>query len=332
MRARPTDVTILGGCAPQFPFAAAAALPAPSWGAAPPRFPPGGRFGVRARSLRSLPCAHARRFAAAAALLGLAVLLGACSSPPPPPRDETAELARYSKLDIEIHDLGTANAALAARVAALEAALAMRKHPDDDLAARIAAIESKLSAAEDKVAALELAHAIQAAESEKRDVIIDRKSDARASAPAPGEVVKPLAAIDGESFSFVRNGTLDLARLAGVEAPRRDVDDERRAREAEAWGETLDRAAAAARVHARLEELLTQGALSFTYPDAAPAEKRGLVVYAHVKRPDGSEIVVNEVLIREGLALPQGDHPQRAAYEKLGDEARSKKAGFFEKR
>ncbi len=81
-------------------------------------------------------------------------------------------------------------------------------------------------------------------------------------------------------------------------------------------------------MRSKLEDLLASGEVTFSYPEAPATEKRGLLVYARVKAKEGG-LVVNEVLLREGLALARGEHAERARYEKLEGEAREAKRGFF---
>jgi endonuclease YncB( thermonuclease family) len=253
------------------------------------------------------------RRAAPILVLGFVLGLG-CSSPPPPPKDDLAMLARISALDLKIDEQERGRANLLPRIAALEAALGRRPRPDDDLVARIAAIESKLATLEDKVAFLEMARDVDRRE-EKPGTILDRKKTTAdgSPAPAPGEVVRPLVAISGDTFSFVRKGKVDVARLAGVEAPGREDE------------------GAATKARERLEELLTGGELRFEYPPGDRGEARGLTVYARVKKPDGSELIPNEVLLREGLvlAVALGEHPRKADFEKAQAEAKSAKRGIF---
>jgi len=261
---------------------------------------------------------------------GLLLLLAACSSPPPP-KDDTALLARLAAIDERIESQEKARDALLLRIGALERARPPDAHPSIDLAAGIASLESRTSSLDDRLAVLEAARNAPPPPppaAEEKATIVDRKKEA-APPPAPNEPVRPLAAIDGETFSFVHEGAIDLARLVGVETPVKDEDDVRKLRAIEAWGEHFDFDAGAARARARLEELLTQGELSFTFPEGASNARRGLLVYARVKTADGSPLSVNETLLREGLALARGEHPQRSAFEKLEAEAREKKKGFF---
>lgn len=253
--------------------------------------------------------------------LVLALALAGCSSPPPPPRDDLPLLARLAAVETKLDDQERTRTNLLLRLAALEGRLGAKPRPDDDVAARVAAIESKLAALEDKVGFLEMARDVadrrERRADDERDAgdkgtrILDRKKTPdRPVAPAAGEVVKPLAAISGDTFSWVRERKVDLARLAGVEAPSRDDE------------------AHSAKARERLEELLTAGELTFEYPGGAP-EARALVVYARVKKPDGSEHLANELLIKEGLVRASGEHPRKADFERLEAEARAARLGIF---
>jgi endonuclease YncB( thermonuclease family) len=256
-----------------------------------------------------------------------AVILVALGCSSPAPREDTALLARLAAIEGRLGQLERrGEPGLEKRGAPL-----VREEGTAQLAA-IGALSSRIVALEERIALLEAAMAspsrapaAQASEDNGATVIDRRKS--RARPPSPGEVVRPLAAIDGETFSFVVQGELDLARLVGIEVPLKGMDEARRARALGAWP-GLDLDAAAAKVRSRLEDLLASGELSFTYPEAPAVEKRGLLVYARLKAKDG-ELVLNEVLLREGLALARGEHAERARYEKLEAEAREQKRGFF---
>lgn len=245
-------------------------------------------------------------------LLLAVVILAGCSSPPPP-RDDFAVPARISALEVKLDERDKERANLLLRIAALEATVARKPKSDDDVAARIAAIETKLGALEDKVAFLELARDADrraAAESaEKPPQIVDRRRPQDHA--APDEVVKPVVVMSGEMFSFVRQGKVDVARLAGVAAPARDDEP------------------AATKARERIEDLLKGSELRLDYPDTKPAESGAAFVYARAKKPDGSEVVVNEVLLREGLVRAAGEHPRRAEFEKLEGEAKAARRGIF---
>src|SRR5581483_517870 len=141
--------------------------------------------------------------------------------------------------------------------------------------------------------------------------IIDRKRNGDTPGlPGPGEPVRPLVAISGDTFSFVRSGKVDVARLAGVEAPGREDE------------------AAANKARDRMEELLSGAEVTFELPEA---KGTSLVVYARAKKPETGEVSLAETLLKEGLVRAKGEHPRREAFEKLEAEARSAKRGLFAK-
>ena len=235
--------------------------------------------------------------------LGLSGLLGCASTVPP----ETDLLrARVAAAELRVDQLESERKLLALRVATLEETLARFPRPvtGRELEARVAALEVKVLAGVD--APLEPRDPARVSAETPRITIVDRRGPA--PVPAPGEVVKPLAAVDGVSFSFARGQALDLARLEGLEGP-----------------------AEAAR--ARLEALLGAGELSFRYDETreerreADGERR-LLVYAEVKTP-ADVLSVNEALLREGLARARKGHAREAAFEKLEAEARAAKRGLF---
>ncbi|HZV02123.1 MAG TPA: thermonuclease family protein [Planctomycetota bacterium] len=264
-------------------------------------------------------------------VLVLVLVLG-CESPPPP--QDTTLLARVvqdeNKLDARDREVKE----LQARVDALEKS---SRPANVDQDARIAALEAKLLEERERVVKLEekleLLAAAKMTPPPPKDTdgvtIIDRKRPSRAL-PAAGEVVKPVATISGETFSFVHEGRVDLARLVGVETPLRAQDDgdERKKRQLEAWGEKFDAEAGWEKARARLEELLGSGDVSFAYADEQD-EKRGVSVYVQVKKKDGTTVVVNELLLKEGLALSRGLHGRRSDFDKLEEDARAAKRGFF---
>jgi endonuclease YncB( thermonuclease family) len=244
-------------------------------------------------------------------LVVLLLLAGCAADPPPPPHEDLATLARINELDVKVHERDKERESLLLRIAALEATAGRKAPPDPDQQAKIMALEARVTALEDKITLMELQREVEKRE-EKSSVLDRRPGDNVAElkvVPKPGEVVKPLVAISGESFSFLLGKSVEVARLAGVEAPSKETD---------------EKAASAARE--RLEELLTGSEVRFEYPDKPT---KTLQVYAKVKRTDGSEVVANEVLLVEGLVRARGEHPRKEAYEKLEAEARAAKRGQF---
>jgi endonuclease YncB( thermonuclease family) len=278
----------------------------------------------------------------ALALLLAGGALAACSSKEPVPKpdeiEHTAVLARVAAIDLKLEESERQRAALEERVRALERWKKEWGTPVP-LEAQIAALGSKVADLEARNTALELklsALVTPPKEDERRALIVDRR--AVTVVPAPDETVKPLAVIDGETFSFAYRGSADVAALAGIEAPLRprdyDSDPERRARAVAAWGEgAVSSEAAWLRGRERLEALLVEGDVSFRY-DGPPEERREtsgrgrLLAYVHVQR-SGESIILNDVLVSEGLALPHGSHERAGELERLSEEARHEKRGLF---
>jgi endonuclease YncB( thermonuclease family) len=277
----------------------------------------------------------------ALAVLTLTALPAAGCRSDPPLVDTTVEL-RLQALESRSDD-PAARASLEKRVHALEDALA-KKPSDSPDAGKVAALEARIAVLEERLRPRDDATTEPKAPTsppvEEHVTVVDRRPGFQ-TAPAPGEVLRAFAALDGETFSFARGRALDLARLLGVDSPMKPFDAalpenaERRKRQVAAWGEAVFSSEDAwRRARERVEALLLSGELSFEYDPShddnrEPGERRRVLAYARVKKASGEFFFVNDIMVKEGLALAHDVHARQADMEKLEAEARAAKRGLF---